>query len=212
MINKHFLLIALVVLLAGLMIPDKLVWPQEKSTRVRWEYKLVRARDNDHAEKVLNRYGDDGWEVVAWQEPDFLLKRQKDGYTSSQTVKDKSVLDTSRTNEDMIELYQEIIKLRQRDLAEQSRLLEYGRGDISRLMKSKMKLSETRIQLLQLQGNNDLVVKELENIVQLYTEVREQIKREIDKGQKAPGLLYEIEIALLEAKIRLAKATQKINP
>ena len=39
-----------------------------------------------------------------------------------------------------------------------------------------------------------------------------KIKREIEKGQKAPGLLYEIEIALLEAKIRLAKATKKINP
>ena len=212
MIKKHFLLIAVVVLLAGLMIPDKLVWPQEKSIRVRWEYKLVRARDNDHAEKVLNRYGEDGWEVVAWQEPDFLLKRQKDSRTLSLSVKEKPALDSPQLNEDILKMYQEMIKLRQRDLAEQSRLLEYGRGDISSLTKSKMKLSESRIHLLQFQGNNDLVVKELENIVQLCTEVREQIKREIDRGQKAPGLLSEIEIALLEAKIRLAKATQKINP
>ena len=73
MIKKHFLLIAVVVLLVGLMMPDRIVWPQEKSTSVRWEYKVVRT----HGEKVLNEYGDDGWEVVAWQEPDFLLKRQR---------------------------------------------------------------------------------------------------------------------------------------
>ena len=69
MIKKHFLLIAVVVLLVGLMMPDRIVWPQEKSTSVRWEYKVVRT----HGEKVLNEYGDDGLEVFSWQDPDFLL-------------------------------------------------------------------------------------------------------------------------------------------
>ncbi len=169
MIKKHFLLIAVVVLLVGLMMPDRIVWPQEKSTSVRWEYKVVRT----HGEKVLNEYGDNGWEVVAWQEPDFLLKRQKDTYTSSQSIKEKPVMDSPQANEDIVEMYQEIINLRQRDLAEQLRLLEYGRGDVSGFTKSKVKLSETRIQLSQFQGNNELVVKELRNIVQLYPEVRE---------------------------------------
>ena len=34
------------------------------------------------------------------------------------------------------------------------------------------------------------------------------LKREIDKGQRPLNAFYEAEIALLEAKIRLAKATQ----
>ncbi len=128
--------------------------------------------------------------------------------TSSQSVKEKPVLGSPQTNEDIIEMYQEIINLRQRDLAEQLRLLEYGRGDVSGFTKSKVKLSETRIQLSQFQGKNDIAVKELQNIVQLYTEAKKKIKREIEKGQKAPQLLYEIEIALLEANIRLAKEIQ----
>ena len=128
--------------------------------------------------------------------------------TSSQSVKEKPVLDNPQTSEDIIEMYQEIINLRQRDLAEQLRLLEYGRGGFSGLTITKVKLSEARIQLSQFQGKHDIVVKELRNIVQFYTEAREQLIKEIDKGQTAPQHLYEIEIALLEAKIRLAKATQ----
>jgi len=130
------------------------------------------------------------------------------GCTSSQSVKEKPVLDSPRTNEDIVEMYQELINLRQRDLAEQLRLLEYGRGDVSGFTKAKAKLSETRIQLAKFQGKHDIVITELRNIVQFYAEAREQLIREIDKGQKPQLHLYEIEIALLEAKIRLAKATQ----
>lgn len=208
MIKKNCWLIAVVVILIGLIMSERLVWPQEKSTRVRWEYKGVRVRDNDHIEKVLNEYGDDGWEVIAWQEPDFLLKRQKNGYTSSQSVKEKPVLDSPQTNEDIVEMYQEIINLQQQDLAEQLTLLEYGRGEPSGFAIAKVKLSEARIQLAKFQGEHDIVLKELRNIVQFYTEARKQLIPEIDKGQRPPQHLCEIEIALLEAKIRLAKATQ----
>ena len=75
MIRKHWLLIAMAVLLAGMIMYERLVWTQENITRVQWEYKVI--RNSTNSDKVLNEYGDDGWEVVAWQEPDFLLKRQK---------------------------------------------------------------------------------------------------------------------------------------
>ncbi len=93
-------------------------------------------------------------------------------------------------------------------MADKLTLLEYGRGGLSGYMIEKIKLSDARIELLQYQGKHDIVVKELRNIVQFYTEAREQLILEVDKGQRAPGHLNEIEVALLEAKIRLAKATQ----
>ena len=126
--------------------------------------------------------------------------------TSSQFVKEKPVPDRPQTSEDIIEMYQEIINLRQRYVAEQLRLLEHGRVGLSEFTKAKVKLCKTGIQLAKFQGKHDIVVKELRNIVQFYAEAREQLIREIDKGQKPQLHLYEIEIALLEAKIRLAKA------
>ena len=105
-------------------------------------------------------------------------------------------------------MYQRLIKLREQDLAEQSVSLEYGRGDALGFTKAKVKLSETRIELAKFQGNQDLVIQELRNIVQYYSEAREQLKREVDKGQKPLNIFNEAEIALLEAKIRLAKAQQ----
>ena len=129
-------------------------------------------------------------------------------FTSSQSIRKKPVSDKSQTNKDIIEMYQRLIKLREQDLAEQSVSLEYGRGDALGFTKAKVKLSETRIELAKFQGNQDLVIQELRNIVQYYSEAREQLKREVDKGQKPLNIFNEAEIALLEAKIRLAKAQQ----
>jgi hypothetical protein len=108
-------------------------------------------------------------------------------------------------------MYQRLIKLRERDLAERLISLEYGRGDALGFTKAKVRLSNTHIQLAEFQGKPDIVLEELRNIVRFYSEAREQLKREIDKGQRAPNDFYEAEIVLLEAKIRLAKATQQKN-
>jgi hypothetical protein len=128
--------------------------------------------------------------------------------TSSQPVKEELTLDSPEINEDLVEMYQKIIKLRERDLAERLRLLEYGRGEYLGFTKAKLRLSETRIELAEFQGKHEIVLKELRNIVRFYSEAREQIQREIDKGQRPLNAFYEAEIALLEAKIRLAKATR----
>ena len=128
--------------------------------------------------------------------------------TSSQSVKEITVLDSPQTNEDIIEMYQEIINLRQRALADTEKLLESGRAGVEELMDARIKVSEARIQLSQFQGKHDLIVKELRNIVQFYTMARKSLIKEIDMGQRSPQGLYELEITLLEAKIRLARATQ----
>ncbi len=83
MMNKnHWWLTTVAALILGLMMSDRLVWPQEGTTQVHWEYKVVRPvgyRDFKLIEKTLNEYGSDGWEVVDWEVDDrayvFLLKR-----------------------------------------------------------------------------------------------------------------------------------------
>jgi outer membrane protein TolC len=127
-------------------------------------------------------------------------------FTSSEPVRKKPVSVKSQTNKDIVEMYQRLIKLREQDLAEQTRLLEYGQGEPLGFTKVKVKLSNTRIQLAKFQGKQDLVIQELRNIVRFYSEAREQLKREVDKGQRPLNIFNEAEIALLEAKIRLAKA------
>ncbi len=70
-------------------------------------------------------------------------------------------------------------------------------------------MSEARIQLAQFQGNHDAVVEELRNIVKCYTEVKKSLQRQVDAGHRPTVDIDEIKIALLEARIRLAKTTQK---
>ena len=105
-------------------------------------------------------------------------------------------------------MYQKLIKLREQFVAHELKLMEYGQSGVLELTKARVKLSNARIDLSKFQGKHDMVVKELRNIIKFYSEAIEQLKTEVDKGQRAPGVFYEAEIALLEAKIRLAKATQ----
>ena len=71
-----------------------------------------------------------------------------------------------------------------------------------------VKLSEARIGLAEFQGRHEAVVEELRNIVKLYTNMKETVGKMIDAGKRSRGDIYKVESALLEAKIRLAKAGQ----
>jgi len=128
--------------------------------------------------------------------------------TSSEPVRKKSIPSSAQTNKDIVEMYQKLIKLREQFVAHELKLMEYGQSGVLELTKARVKLSNARIDLSKFQGKHDMVVKELRNIIKFYSEAIEQLKTEVDKGQRAPGVFYEAEIALLEAKIRLAKATQ----
>ena len=130
------------------------------------------------------------------------------GGTLSQSAKGTKISIKPHTNEDIVEMYQEIINLRQQALADTEKLLEIGRGGVLGFTDARVKVSEARIQLSQFQGKHDLIVKELRNIVQFYTMARKSLITEIEMGQRSPQGLYELEITLLETKIRLARATQ----
>lgn len=82
MSRNRLWLTALVILFVGILMSNKLVWPQEGTTQVHWEYKVVEIRDYRNfklIESTLNEYGNDGWEVIDWEVDErdnvFLLKR-----------------------------------------------------------------------------------------------------------------------------------------
>ena len=130
------------------------------------------------------------------------------GCVSSQSVQEAPVTDNAQANDDIIGMYQDIIKLRQKVLADNVKLSEYGRGSGVEFVDAKVKVSEARIQLARLKGQQDVVIVELRNIVKLYTELKEALGNEIKAGQRSMKNVYEMEIRILEAKIRLARAIQ----
>jgi len=133
------------------------------------------------------------------------------GCVSSQSVPEAPVTDNAQANEDIIEMYQDIIKLRQKVLADNVKLSEYGRGSGVEFVDAKVKVSEARIQLARFEGQQDVVIVELRNIVKLYTELKEALEVEIKAGQRSNVYVDEMEIRLLEAKIRLVRAIQEKN-
>jgi outer membrane protein TolC len=131
------------------------------------------------------------------------------GCVSSQAVQEAPVTDNAQANDDIIEMYQDLIKLRQKVLAENVKLSDYGRGNVVEFVDAKVKVSEARIQLARFEGQQDVVIGELRNIVKLYTEVKEALEKEVKTGQRPNVYVDEMEIRLLEAKIRLARAIQE---
>jgi outer membrane protein TolC len=131
------------------------------------------------------------------------------GCVSSQSVQESPVTDNAQVNDDIIEMYQDLIKLRQKVLAENVKLYDYGRGNVVEFVDAKVKVSEARIQLARFEGQQDVVIGELRNIVKLYTEVKEALEKEVKTGQRPNVYVDEMEIRLLEAKIRLARAIQE---
>ena len=129
--------------------------------------------------------------------------------TSSQSNKDMPILDNAQTSRDIVGMYQEIIKLRQRVLDGTKLGIEVGRASLMELIDATVELSEARIQLAQFQGNHDAVVEELRNIVKCYTEMKKSFQRKVDAGERRRVDIDELEIALLEARIRLAKMIQE---
>lgn len=131
------------------------------------------------------------------------------GGTSSQSIKDMPILGNARNNEEIIGMYQEIIKLRQRVLDGTRIRIKARIASSVEIIGPTVKVSEARIQLAQFQGNHDAVVEELRNIVKCYTEVKKSLQRQVDAGHRPTVDIDEIKIALLEARIRLAKTIQE---
>lgn len=128
---------------------------------------------------------------------------------SSQSEAEKQRLNNSASNEEIIGLYQELIALRLNAVEESKRDIAIGTRGISELLDDEIKAAEARIQLAQFQGRRELVIEELENLIQVITEIKQTIELETEIGVRSRAWIYEIDARLLETKIRLAKAKQK---
>ncbi len=82
------------------------------------------------------------------------------GGTSSQSNKDIPILDNAQTSRDIVGMYQEIIKLRQRLLDSTKLFVITGHSTLEDLIDATVKASEARIQLAQFRGKQDAVVEE----------------------------------------------------
>jgi hypothetical protein len=77
--NSVVLLVVAAILL-GMIAEGMVVRGNEPKPGVLWEYKTLRVGGAfEDAERTLNEYGKKGWEVVDWEDANFvfvLLKRQ----------------------------------------------------------------------------------------------------------------------------------------
>ena len=130
------------------------------------------------------------------------------GCVSVYSENETEISQKDKTRNEIIQMQREIVSLRQQNLADQEKMSEYGRGNIADFMKARSNLSEARIKLAKFQDRRKAVISELENLIQTYSDMRESLQKEITAGQRPTGDLNDLEIAILEAKIRLAKAKQ----
>ena len=129
--------------------------------------------------------------------------------TSSKPETEEQTSNSSSAKEEIIKLYQELIDIRQHEVEQSRYLLELGQGSQTALAENEVKAAEARIQLAEFQGNKETVIKELQRLEQLLTEIRNQLKREVDIGQRPVNRLVDIDARLIEIKIRSLKLKQE---
>jgi hypothetical protein len=80
MMNRNIVVLLVIgAVLLGLIVTCMAVRANEPQPDVQWEYKTLRMGLFTDAEHTLNEYGKQGWEVVDWEDTNFvyfLLKRQ----------------------------------------------------------------------------------------------------------------------------------------
>ncbi len=124
---------------------------------------------------------------------------------SSQPATEKNTSANSAAKDEIVKLYQELIDIRQKAVAQSRYLLELGQGSTSSLAEVEAKAAEARIQLAEFQGKKDIVIQELQKLEQSLTGIKNLLKREVDVGARPQNELVEIDARILETKIRLLK-------
>lgn len=127
------------------------------------------------------------------------------GCELSQSMQNTTMTGTVKGNEDIIEMYKEIIELHEKNLAEIAKMSEHGTVPPVELAEARANLSKVRIQLARAQGQHDAVINELRSIIDTLTKTKESFQKEVEAGQRSRDNLYKLEVAILEAKIRLVK-------
>jgi hypothetical protein len=117
----------------------------------------------------------------------------------------------AKTKEEIINMQQEVIKLRQRILDDTQIKLDNAQATLNDLADARQKLADAKIKLDQLQGRQDLVVQELQNLFQFYVDTRGKMLEQLDTGKGRAKDLYELEIGMMETNIRLSEAILKIK-
>jgi len=134
----------------------------------------------------------------------------------SQTEVKENTINSTPSDEEIINLYEELITLRQRNYDQKMLLIEYGHSATSELIKAEASLTDARIQLAEFKGDFETVTIELEKLQRSLTDMRKKQKRDVDMGNMPIDTLIEIDSKLLETKIRLLRLkknkTEKIIP
>jgi len=129
--------------------------------------------------------------------------------TEEQSAQDSqvkpSLSNNSSVNDEIVKMYQEIIKIHQQAIEDTKLRINFGTGTWSDLVDLEIEAAEIRIQLTEFLDQKEIVIEELGKIIQSLTEIRKQLAREVNAGQRPLSGLNEIDIRLLETKIRLAK-------
>ncbi len=80
--NRNYLWLIVVVLLVGLVLTTMLATAQEAGPKIQWEYNVTvspqRVTSQPYVEKTeakLNELGEDGWELIGWENSICILKR-----------------------------------------------------------------------------------------------------------------------------------------
>jgi outer membrane protein TolC len=110
-----------------------------------------------------------------------------------------------QTVSDVIQAYQDIIVIRRGMLAETEHSHRSGRSDSTKLSRDRIELSEACLQFAAAQGRQNEVRTELETILSVRQEILDTLKHRQASGHAAQYSLNEARIAVLEAKIRLAR-------
>lgn len=114
----------------------------------------------------------------------------------------------SPVNPAVVALLEELVELRG---AQQKRALvmrDVGMAADSDLLDRQVELSEARARLAGARNDREAEISELSNLLATQQKLLAATKEKVARQEAAKADVIELEIAVLEIKIRLAKATQ----
>ena len=113
--------------------------------------------------------------------------------------------DKSTSKQELVKLYEKLIKLRENAVEQKKKLIELGQASNVALAEVEAKAIEASIQLAEFLGKKENIIEGLQKLEQNLKQIRAQMEKEVDAGQRPVNGLDDIDEKLLEIQIRLAK-------